>query len=247
MKTEIIFALLIIFAVNDTLQSKHHKSNNPKDDNWKIDKKENSEEFDLNEFLKEIDDFECNVDKTSANYDESFNQLCPKNLQKAVFKDVGEFREDGNNFWRFLNEKIYRPLAFDVSKGGSVSEMIKQLVLLSDDHTELAGMKLNPTFDSFESKVLDDFKILEVHAADENHEEISELMVNILRNFHLHWNALRLTNQLDRVKSETKNMMKRILQTYRVKEKFFFEVAKNIVDKIKLAYGNFVRAHLNHQ
>lgn len=72
-------------------------------------------------------------------------------------------------------------------------------------------------------------------------------MVKILKHFHIHWNQLRLTNQIDRVKVETKNMMQRILQQYHIKEHVLFDVAKNVVDKIKLAYGNFVRAHLNHQ
>lgn len=40
--------------------------------------------------------------------------------------------------------------------------------------------------------------------------------------------------------------MKKILQNYQVKEKFMFEMAKNFVDKIKLAYGNFIKAHLTY-
>ena len=43
-------------------------------------------------------------------------------------------------------------------------------------------------------------------------------MINVLKDFHIHWNSLRIKNKSDRVKNETKNLMKRILQTYQMKE-----------------------------
>lgn len=82
-------------------------------------------DFDLDEFLKEMDEYECNEDKESENFDESFNQLCEDNLEKSALKDIGEFREDGLGFWNFLQNKVYLPLAFDIPRVSSVSEMLK--------------------------------------------------------------------------------------------------------------------------
>ena len=48
---------------------------------------------------------------------------------------------------------------------------------------------------------------------------------------------------MDRAKEETKNLMRKILQEHQLKEKILFSIAKTFVDKIKLAYGKFIRAH----
>lgn len=37
------------------------------------------------------------------------------------------------------------------------------------------------------------------------------------------------------------------MQTYQQREEFLYEMAKKFVEKIKLAYGNFIRAHITHQ
>lgn len=36
-------------------------------------------------------------------------------------------------------------------------------------------------------------------------------MIELLKSFHVHWNKLRLNDELPRVKGETKNLMKKIL------------------------------------
>lgn len=86
---------------------------------------EKTDDFSLDNFLQEIDEFECNNDLDTPDYKESFNQLCDANLEKAAFKDIGEFKEDGEKFWDFLHEKIYMPLAFEIPKQNSISEMLK--------------------------------------------------------------------------------------------------------------------------
>ena len=71
-------------------------------------------------------------------------------------------------------------------------------------------------------------------------------MTNILRMFHLHWNALRVTDQVGKAKVETQNLMRKILQQYQVKEKFLFDIVKLVSQKITLAFKKFMRAHVDY-
>ena len=92
---------------------------------------------------------------------------------------------------------------------------------------------------------MNNFNLLESHTSTENpsHDEITAMMIKILKNFHVYWNSLRINGELGRAKVETKNLMLKLLQDYHIKESFLFEIAKTLVTKIKLAYKNFITAH----
>ncbi len=66
-------------------------------------------------------------------------------------------------------------------------------------------------------------------SAVKNPEETKEKMTDLLKDFHLYWNKLRQKGELGRVKGETKNLMKKLLQNYDQREKFLFEMAKTFV------------------
>ena len=122
MKVLCLFLTILLYLNFIHAQSKTENNQEVHTDDNKEPK---NEEFNLESFLKEIDDFECNNDLETADYKEDFNQLCDTNLEKAAFKEIGEFKEDGENFWNFIENKIYLPLAFEVPKSSSMSEMLK--------------------------------------------------------------------------------------------------------------------------
>lgn len=132
-------------------------------------------------------------------------------MEKAAFKDIGEFNEDGEKFWDFLQNKIYMPLAFEVPKQNSISEMLKQLVLLDDQHSQVFGKDQDRDYSHFQEKILSDFDAIQRSSAREKTDETSEQIIELLKKFHVHWNSLRLNDELDKVKGQTKTIMKKIM------------------------------------
>lgn len=213
---------------------------NDQDEPWA-----NKKTFEIDDFLKELDQFDCSEDRTGSDKEEGFDQLCLSNLEGAALKPLGTFRDSGADFWKYLNEKIYMPLAYNVDKKSSLSELINDLVFLDDKNSILYNQDNNTSYNKFKDAVLNNFKQIEGDTSDMDlrQNQISNLMTNILKDFHLYWNKLRRKDKFDRVKIDTKTLMKNLLQQYDVKEKFLFEITKTLVQKIKDAYGRFIIAH----
>lgn len=201
--------------------------------------------FEIDDFLKELDEFDCSEDRTGSDKEEGFDQLCLSNLESAALKPLGTFRDSDSDFWNYLNEKIYMPLAYNVDKKGSLSELINDLVFLDDKKSILYNQSNNTNYNQFKDAVLRNFETIEGDTSDmdKRQKQIGGLMTNILKDFHLYWNNLRRKDKIDRVKIDTKSLMKNLLQQYDVKEKFLFEITKTLVQKIKDAYGRFIIAH----
>lgn len=111
----------------------------------------------------------------------------------------------------------------------------------------MAGKNLSTNFQQFEENVLKKFTDLQRKASKASEKETTDTMVELLKQFHIYWNGLRLNNDLARAKGETKNIMKKIMQNYQMKESMLFEFSKTFAKKIRQAYANFIKAHLTHQ
>ena len=205
--------------------------------------------FDIDRFLSELDEFDCDAKKAGTGaFDEAeteFDQLCARNLEDSTFKPLGDFNIDQNTFFDYIRNNIYRPLAYNMQRKESLSGILDDLVFLDDSHSLIKGNVPEDNYGDFEERILKYFQTAEGKTSDmeKNQGDISEILIQILKEFHIYWNSLRYKGQIDKVKVDTKEVMRNILREYEIKEKFLYEVTRTLAGHIKDAYERFIKAH----
>ena len=205
--------------------------------------------FDIDKFLNELDAFDCDKRKAGTAHlgqaEAEFNSLCAMALEEETFKPLGEFDADPDQFYGYLTDNIYKPLAYNVEKKDSLSDVLKDLIFIDGRNSMIGHDAPEEPYADFENGILDNFARIQGMTSDmdTNHGKISDIMVDLLKRFHIYWNTLRSKNQIDKVKVDTKEIMRNILKEYEVKEKFLYEVTQALSAQIKDAYARFLRAH----
>lgn len=202
-----------------------------------------SKDLDIDKFLEEFDRIDCskfNGDKTDP-----LNVLCDGQLLNSAFGPLGEYNTDHRDFYEYLKSQIFQPLAYDISKRENLADMISDTISLNQKNSLFYGQPLTSNYNKFEESVLKIFEDIAGKTSDmeANKDVINELMVSTLKRFHLYWNYLRYQNQFDKLKIDTKEIMKTILKTYLMKRDFLNYVAKTLIKGIIQAYYRFIRAH----
>jgi len=202
-----------------------------------------NKDLDVDQFMNEFDRIDCskyNGDKTDP-----LNVLCDNQLMNTAFGPLGEYNTDHNDFYKYLKDQIYQPLAYDISKRENLSDMVLDSVNLNQKNSLFYGQPLTSNYNKFEESILKIFEDIAGKTSDmeANKDVINELMISTLKRFHLYWNYLRYQNQFDKLKIDTKEVMKTILKTYLMKRDFLNYVAKTLIKGIIQAYYRFVRAH----
>ena len=205
--------------------------------------------FDIDRFLTELNTIDCNKRRRHTHQDENieseYDPICASILQKVTLEPLGNFDLHADDFYEYLSDNIYRPLAYEVDKKDTLSDLLKDLIFLESDRSLINAESPDMEYNDFQSKILDQFSRIQGMTSDmdKHHEPISNIMVELLKNFHIYWNTLRSKDQIDKVKSDTMQIMRNILKEYEVQEKFLYEVTKIFASRIKEAYSKFIRAH----
>lgn len=202
-----------------------------------------SKDLDIDKFLEEFDRIDCskfNGDKTDP-----LNVLCDGQLMNSAFGPLGEYNTDHRDFYDYLKAQVFQPLAYDINKRENLADLISDTVSLNQKNSLFYGQPLTSNYNKFEDSVLKIFEDIAGKTSDmeANKDVINELMVSTLKRFHLYWNYLRYQNQFDKLKIDTKEVMKTILKTYLMKRDFLNYVSKTLIKGIIQAYYRFIRAH----
>ena len=247
---------------NTPLAEDHHaplEHTDHLDDQVKKENEITSEDRELkaDEFMKDLHNMECENDKhkpedmdENGNYghmevDDEYQTLCGSVLKRLALHPLGNYDFNHHDFYKYLNEKIYMPLAYKMNKRDSMAGLLQDLIFLDKDNSLFNGRPLMTNYPVFEKSIMALFEDVaaKTNDLDANQQYISESIISILKRFHLYWNSLRYTNQIHKVKIDTKEILQSILQNYEVKRKFLAEVTRTLVTKIKDAYFRFLRAH----
>jgi len=210
----------------------------------------------VDHFMKALHDMECDNDSDDEDMDENGNYsdmdlhdeyqtLCGSVLKRLALHPLGNYDFNHHDFYKYLNEKIYMPLAYKMNKRDSMAGLLQDLIFLDKDNSLFNGRPLMTNYPVFEKSIMSMYEDVaaKTNDLDANQQYISESIISILKRFHLYWNSLRYTNQIDKVKVDTKEILQNILQNYEIKRKFLAEVTRTLVTKIKDAYFRFLRAH----
>jgi hypothetical protein len=200
-------------------------------------------DMDVDKFIDEFDRIDCA--KNNGDENDPLNLLCDNKLISSAFAPLGEFNTDHNNFYDYLREQIYQPLAYDIRKRESISDMLIDTMNLSHKASIFNGKPLMTNYNKFESTILNFFEDIAGKSNDmeANKDAINENIISILKRFHLYWNFLRYRGQFDKLKIDTREIVRTLLKSYMMKRDFLNYVAKTLIKGIVKAYYRFVRAH----
>lgn len=200
-------------------------------------------DFDIDKFLAEFDRIDCS--KYNGDKADPLNVLCDDLLMNSAFGPLGNFNSDHYQFYNYLKDSIFQPLAYDISKRENLADMIGDVTSLAQKNSLFYGQPLTSNYNKFQEAVLKIFEDIAGKTSDmeANRDVINELMISVLKRFHLYWNYLRYQNNFDKLKVDTKEIMKTILRTYMMKRDFLNYVSKTLIRGIIQAYYRFIRAH----
>ena len=176
---------------------------------------------------------------------DEYQTLCKSVLHRLALHPLGQYDFNHHDFYKYLNEKIYLPLAYKMNKRDSMAGLLQDLIFLDKGNSLFDGRPVMTNYPVFEKGIMAIFEDIaaKTNDLDANQQYISESIISILKRFHLYWNSLRYTNQISKVKVDTKEILQSLLQNYEIKRKFLAEVTRTLVTKIKDAYFRFLRAH----
>lgn len=206
---------------------------------------QNPHEFDIDKYLNDFDALDCDINDPQQIGEGKYEIMCAHKLEEESFKPLSQYETDHESFFNYLNSSVYMPLAYNIPKPHSLSESLLDLVSLGSHSTLVDDSPIKVDYNNFEYSILNLFHTIQNDSskAEENPQIVTDIMINILKKFHLYWNHLRSNNQVDKAKNDTKEIMRNLLNVYQVKEKFMFEITKAFVQHIKTAYIKFIKAH----
>ena len=140
---------------------------------------------------------------------DEYQTLCGSVLKRLALHPLGNYDFNHHDFYKYLNEKIYMPLAYKMNKRDSMAGLLQDLIFLDKDNSLFNGRPLMTNYPVFEKSIMSMYEDVaaKTNDLDANQQYISESIISILKRFHLYWNSLRYTNQIDKVKVDTLSLI----------------------------------------
>lgn len=200
-------------------------------------------EVDIDAFVQNLDELDCA--KFNGDQKDPKNVLCEGELAISAFAPLGETYTDHNTFFEYLKKSIYEPLAQYPVKRTSLSDMVVDSYRLDPKMSVFYGEPVTTNYNKFEESVLKQFEKITAKSDDLelNKNEIGQTILDVLKRFHLYWNYLRHNNQIDKLKVDTKEMIRTIMRSFVAKRDFLDITSKKVIENLTTAYYKFLRAH----
>ena len=161
----------------------------------------------IEDFIENLDRIDCS--KYNGNKKDPQNVLCDGHLVETAFSPLGQTNSDHNDFFEYLQQAVYKPLAYGVAPRANLSDMILDSMNLDPKDSLFHGQSISTDYNKFEESILGLFERMADKSSDieENKDDVSELIMNTLKRFHLYWNYLRYQNKFDKLKIDTKEIL----------------------------------------
>ena len=154
------------------------------------------------------------------NESDYFQKNCLAKLEDFVFKPSISTLGQNYTLYEHVNNSVYLPLAMNQTNYVTLRENLFNLIFNKKNLNILEGRNLNTNYDDFSESVVKNFNSIKTQMSKDqfNNENIVKIMVRILKNFHIYWNSLRLSNLTDKASSDTKRIMSTLVDNYASKE-----------------------------
>lgn len=202
-----------------------------------------SPQVNIDKFIDDLDRIDCS--KFNGDKMDPLNVLCDCQLVENAFEPLGSANTDTHDFFDYLQRSVYHPLAYNANRGSSVPNLIMDSMHLEPKNSLFHGQPVSTNYNKFEDSVLRLFESMADKTSDmeSNKEEISDLIMNTLRRFHLYWNYLRFHNKFDKVKLDTKEVLRSLLKSITARRTFLDHASLTLLNKLTQGYFQFVKAH----
>jgi len=200
-------------------------------------------DMDIDTFLSDFDRIDC--PKYNNDEKDPLNQLCPEILIHSSFSPMGNFNSDNNDFYQYLRQNVFLPLAYTAAKRQNLADIVIDVTGRGEQNSFFFNKRLVSNYNKFESTIMKIFDDIAGRTSDieANKDLINELIISVLKRFHLYWNFLRYSGRIDKLKVDTKQIMKTIIRNYMMKRDFLNYVSKTLLRGIIQSYYRFIRAH----
>ena len=203
----------------------------------------NQPKINIDKFIDEVDRIDCS--KFNGDKRDPLNVLCDSQLINTAFEPLGRSNTDHHDFFDYLQKVIYQPLAYNADKRVSLSDMVLDSMHLDPKNSFFYGQNVATNYNDFEQSILKLFEGMadKTNNMEDNKEAIGDMIMNTLKRFHLYWNNLRYNNKFDKLKVDTKEILRTLLKSYHSKKEFLNYTSKTLIKNLLQAYFKFVRAH----
>lgn len=202
-----------------------------------------SPQVNIDKFIDDLDRIDCS--KFNGDKMDPLNVLCDCQLVENAFEPLSSANTDTHDFFDYLQRSVYSPLAYNANRASSVPNLIMDSMHLEPKNSLFHGQPVATNYNKFEDSVLRLFESMadKTNDMESNKEEISDLIMNTLRRFHLYWNYLRFNNKFDKVKLDTKEVLRTLLKSITARRTFLDHASLTLLNKLTQGYFQFVKAH----
>lgn len=199
--------------------------------------------LDVEGFINDLDRIDCT--KYNGDVADPLNVLCDSHLVQSAFAPLGSAHTDTHDFFDYLQNSVYRPLAYNANRRATIPDLVMDSMTLKPKDSLFHGQEVHTNYNKFESSILTLFNNIadKTDSMENNKEAIADEIMNVLKRFHLYWNYLRFNNRFDRLKMDTKEILRTILKSFLVRREFLNNASLTLLTKLTEAYYRFVRAH----
>ncbi len=155
------------------------------DDDLKYENK--VDEKKLDDLLNEFRSLNCPKQKNTL------NSYCSDFKENKMLEIIGKVDFTPNMFYNYLNEEIYKPLGYKMTRQFTFPEVFSKIMLTSNQFSMIHKQTLIPNKIQFKKFIMNKFKQIEGNTVNfaKNKDKISAIILDLLKRFHIYWNVYR--------------------------------------------------------
>lgn len=177
--------------------------------------------------------------------DDKVPDFCASNKEATLLSRLGTVDYTPLMLYNWLDQHLYKPLGYKMYAQFTFPDVFSNFLDISKQDTMIHPEMQIPNNPTFMKSVLENFKNIEDFSGDFdlNKNKISDVILQLLKKFHIFWNVHRQRNELKNLHSNTLDILRNILLKYKQTNDAMKATTINILANIKNAYYRFIRAN----
>ena len=230
------------FGENFTFEDDYKKKINIKKSSSKL----------LKEILNEFDAMSCqDQENVSLAHKYLYNKkeikepdFCSAELRNHIFTNLGNVDYSPPMLFNWMKAHLYKPLGYKMFPRYSFTDVMNAFMDMAKKESMIHPEMQIPNPRDFQRMVNKIFEQIEDSSSDfeNNKGQISNLILDLLKRFHIYWNVQRQRNQMQNVHQNTFNILKKIMDKYQQTSDSMKAITIHILENIKSAYQRFQKA-----
>ncbi len=170
--------------------------------------------------------------------------FCTAQLKNVIYNRLHEVDYSPLMMFNWMNTYLYKPLGLKMYRRITFPRVLNDFLEITKKDSMIHAEMHIPTLKDFKKGLLKSFEQIEQSSSnfEENKNQLSNLILDVLKKFHMYWNVMRQRKQMANVHQNTFDMMKSVVERYIETSNSMRLVSYVILNNIKTAYQRFVKA-----